>query len=201
MEYIGKMKKPIVAAVNGMALGGGLELAMRCHGMVAAKNAVFQFPEITLGILPGIGGCVIPYRKWPKGAALFNEMVCLAKRINAQEAAEIGMVSQVSDSYLEMIRAAVIEVHNLQEELPQIPEGPADIPDFSIPDAPLAGKLPLSREAVSITWKTVQSGAAAKTLLEALEINYQGSGEIACTEAAKEGITAFLQKRKPAFNK
>ncbi|MCG6882029.1 MAG: 3-hydroxyacyl-CoA dehydrogenase/enoyl-CoA hydratase family protein, partial [Deltaproteobacteria bacterium] len=55
IEYIGRMEKPIVAAVNGMALGGGLELAMRCHGMVATSNAWFQFPEITLGILPGIG--------------------------------------------------------------------------------------------------------------------------------------------------
>jgi enoyl-CoA hydratase/3-hydroxyacyl-CoA dehydrogenase len=201
MEYIGKMEKPIVAAVNGMALGGGLELAMRCHGMVAASNAIFQFPEITLGILPGIGGCVIPFRKWPKGAALFNEMVCLAKRINAKEAAEIGMVSQVSDSYLDMVKAAVAEVHSLQGELPWITEGPVDIPDFTIPDAPMAGKLPLSKEAVSITLKTIQSGAAAKILSEALEINYQGSGEIACTEAAKEGITAFLEKRKPEFNK
>ncbi|MBW1775974.1 MAG: hypothetical protein JRJ82_24415, partial [Deltaproteobacteria bacterium] len=73
----------------------------------------FQFPEITLGILPGIGGCVFPYRKWPKGAALFNEMICLAKRINAREAADIGMVAQVSDGYLEMIRTAVEEVSRL----------------------------------------------------------------------------------------
>ncbi len=201
METIGRMEKPVVAAVNGMALGGGLELAMRCHGMVAAKNAFFQFPEITLGILPGIGGCVIPYRRWPKGSALFNEMICLAKRIKAQEAAEIGMVLQVSDGYLDMMRAAVAEVHRLQGELPQIPEGPVDIPDFPIPEEPMAGKLRLSKEAVSIALKTVQSAAAAETLSEALEINYQGSGEIACTEAAKEGITAFLQKRKPEFNK
>lgn len=201
MEYIGRMEKPIVAAVNGMALGGGLELAMRCHGMVATNNAFFQFPEITLGILPGIGGCVIPYRKWPKGAALFNEMICLAKRINAQEAAGIGMVAQVSDTYLEMIRSALEEVSRLVGKITGIPEGPADIPDFPIPDEPKAGKLPLSKEAVSIAFKTVQSAAAAENLSEALEINYQGSGEIACTEAAKEGVTAFLQKRKPEFKK
>ena len=70
--FMDKMKKPIVAAINGMALGGGFEVALRCHGMVATKNAFFQFPEITLGILPGIGGCIVPYRKWPQGAKLFQ---------------------------------------------------------------------------------------------------------------------------------
>jgi enoyl-CoA hydratase/3-hydroxyacyl-CoA dehydrogenase len=201
VEYIGRMEKPIVAAVNGMALGGGLELAMRCHSMAATSNATFQFPEITLGILPGIGGCVIPYRKWPKGAALFNEMICLAKKINAQEAADIGMVAQISDDYLEMIRGAVAQVHNLQENLPRVPEGAVDIPDFPIPEEPMAGKLPLSREAIAIAFRTVQSAAAANSLSDAMEINYRGSGDIACTDAAKEGITAFLQKRKPEFKK
>jgi enoyl-CoA hydratase/3-hydroxyacyl-CoA dehydrogenase len=201
LDCIGRMDKPIVAAVNGMALGGGFELAIRCHSIVATSNAVFQFPEINLGILPGLGGCVIPYRKWPKGAALFNEMICLAKKINAQEAADIGMVAQVSDGYLDMIRAAVAEVHNLQGKIPKVPEGPVDIPDFTIPAAPKAGNLPLSREAIGIALKTVQSAASVDSLSEALEINYQGSGEIACTDAAKEGITAFLKKRKPDFKK
>ena len=201
LDYIGRMDKPIVAAVNGMALGGGLELAMRCHSMVATGNAVFQFPEITLGILPGIGGCVLPYRRWPKGASLFNEMICLARRISAQEAADIGMLAEVSDSYLEIIRAAVAEVRKLRGEIPKVPEGPVDIPEFPIPEEPRAGKLLLSREAVSIALKTIRSAASVGSLSEALEINYQGSGEIACTEAAKEGITAFLEKRKPEFKK
>lgn len=201
LDFIGKMDKPVVAAVNGMALGGGLELAMRCHGMVAMRNAVFQFPEITLGILPGIGGCVFPYRKWPRGAALFNEMICLAKKINAQEAADIGMVAEVSDGYLDMIHAAIKEVSRLAGKAADIPEGPVEIPEFTIPEEPKAGNLLLSKEAVSITLKTVKSAAAAETLSEALDINYQGSGEIACTEAAREGISAFLKKRKPEFKK
>ena len=70
MLFMDQMDKPVVAAINGLALGGGLEVALRCHSMVATKNAGFQFPEITLGILPGIGGCIVPYRKWPKGAEL-----------------------------------------------------------------------------------------------------------------------------------
>ena len=63
------------------------------------------------------------------------------------------------------------------------------------------GQLLLSKEAVSITVDTIRRGAAADSLAEALEIGYQGSGEIACTEAAKEGITAFLEKRPPKYNK
>ena len=92
--FMDQMDKPVVAAVNGLALGGGLEIAIRCHSMVATKNATLQFPEISLGILPGIGGCVVPYRKWPQGADLFHEMICLAKPIGADEAAGIGMISR-----------------------------------------------------------------------------------------------------------
>ena len=93
--YMDQMQKPVVAAVNGFALGGGLEVAIRCHDIVATRNARFQFPEITLGILPGIGGCVVPYRKWPQGAELFHEMICLGRQVKATEAAEINMISQM----------------------------------------------------------------------------------------------------------
>ena len=196
-----QMDKPIVAAINGMALGGGLEVALRCHGMVATKNAVFQFPEITLGILPGIGGCIVPYRKWPQGAAIFHEMICLARRINAKEAADIGMVERIADDYAGMINEAVKEVHALHGKIQRIPDGPVDIPEITIPDEPMAGKLSLSKEAVSIIAKTVKAGAAAGSFAEAIEIGYRGSAEIACTGAAKEGISAFLEKRRPEFTK
>ena len=59
----------------------------------------------------------------------------------------------------------------------------------------------MSREAVAITVKTIKAGAAAETFAEALERGYQGNAEIACTDAAKEGITAFLEKRRPEFKK
>jgi len=65
----------------------------------------------------------------------------------------------------------------------------------------MAGKLPLSKEAISIIIKTIKRGAAANSLKDALEIGYQGAGEIDCTDAAKEGISAFLDKRKPEFKK
>ena len=199
--FMDQMDKPIVAAINGMALGGGLEVALRCHGMVATKNAVFQFPEITLGILPGIGGCIVPYRKWPQGAAIFHEMICLARRITAKEAADMGMVVSIADDYAEMINEAVKEVHNLQGKIQRIPDEPVDIPEITIPEEPMSGKLSLSKEAISIIADTIKAGAAADSFAEALEIGYRGSAEIACTEAAKEGISAFLEKRRPAFTK
>ncbi|MFH1934958.1 MAG: 3-hydroxyacyl-CoA dehydrogenase NAD-binding domain-containing protein [Pseudomonadota bacterium] len=199
--FMDQMDKPIVAAINGMALGGGLEVAIRCHSLIATKNVLLQFPEITLGILPGIGGCIVPYRKWPDGAALFNEMICFGRPIKAKEAAEIGMVTRIVDDYSELIKAAVEEVTNLQGKVKRISDAKVDIPEITTPDEPMAGKQPLSKEAVSIVLKTVKDGAAADSFAEALEIGYKGFGEIACTDAAKEGISAFLEKRKPEFKK
>jgi enoyl-CoA hydratase / 3-hydroxyacyl-CoA dehydrogenase len=199
--FMDRMEKPVVAAVNGMALGGGFEIAIRCHGIVATKNASFQFPEITLGILPGIGGCIVPYRKWPQGAKLFHEMICLAKSVNAKEALEIGMVDKVVDSYPEMIQEAVKEVNGLRGKIKRVPDGKVAIPEIVIPEPPMAGKQLLSREAIAITVKTIKEGAAAETFTQALERGYQGNAEIACTDAAKEGITAFLEKRRPVFKK
>ena len=199
--FMDQMEKPVVAALNGLAMGGGLEVAIRCHSMVSMKNAILQFPEITLGILPGIGGCVVPYRKWPKGAALFHEMICFGKPLKAKEAAEIGMIASLADNYQDLIQAAIEEVNNLQGKVTGIPQGKVDIPAIVIPDQPTAGKQVLSKEAVTITAQTIQKGVATEDLAEALEIGYQGFGEIACSEAAKEGISAFLERRKPEFKK
>lgn len=200
-RYMDQMDKPVVAAINGMALGGGLEVAIRCHSMVATRNAFFQFPEITLGILPGIGGCVVPYRKWPQGADRFHEMICAARPLKAKEAEEIGMVSTLVDSHTDLIQAAVAEIDRLQGNIPRVTEGKVDIPTVPVPEAPAAGKQPLSKEAVQIAARTVEKAAASDSLEEALEIGYRGFGEIACTDAAREGISAFLEKRKPEYKK
>jgi enoyl-CoA hydratase/3-hydroxyacyl-CoA dehydrogenase len=199
--YMDQMQKPVVAAVNGFALGGGLEVAIRCHAIVATKNASFQFPEITLGILPGIGGCVVPYRKWPQGAEVFHEMICLGRPLNVDEASDIGMVNQIVDDYAALISAAVEMVNHLQDKTAPIPDGKIEIPEFKIPDEPKSDKQPLSKEAVSLTVRIVQEGAATSNFNDALEIGYKGFGEIACTDAAKEGISAFLEKRPPNFKK
>jgi enoyl-CoA hydratase/3-hydroxyacyl-CoA dehydrogenase len=199
--FMDQMQKPVVAALNGLAMGGGLEVAIRCHSIVALQNAILQFPEITLGILPGIGGCVVPYRKWPQGAALFHDMICFGKTLKAKEAAEIGMVASLTDDYQSLIQAAVNEVNNLQGKVTGIPQGKLDIPELNIPDKPMAGKQLLSKEAVTITAQTIKKGVATEDLSQALEMGYRGFGEIACTDAAKEGISAFLERRKPEFKK
>ncbi len=199
--YMDQMDKPVVAALNGLAMGGGLEIAIRCHKIVAAKTATLQFPEISLGILPGIGGCVVPYRKWPQGAGLFHEMICLAKPLKAEEALEVGMVAQIADDYPSLIQAAVEEVNNLQGDISRISDGKIPIPEIKIPDQPMAGKQMLSKEAVAIAVKTIQDAAASESLNLALEVGYKGFGEIACSDAAKEGISAFLERRKPNFKK
>jgi enoyl-CoA hydratase/3-hydroxyacyl-CoA dehydrogenase len=199
--FMDQMQKPVVAAINGMALGGGLEIAIRCHSIVATQNAMLQFPEISLGILPGIGGCVVPYRKWPQGARLFHEMICYARPLGAKDALEVGMVSKIAEDFPALITAAIDEVHRLQGKIPRPADGKVDIPAVEVPEEPKAGKQVLSKEAVSIAVKTIQAGAATESLDDALEIGYKGFGEIACTDAAKEGISAFLERRKPNFIK
>jgi enoyl-CoA hydratase/3-hydroxyacyl-CoA dehydrogenase len=199
--YMDRMEKPVVAAVNGVALGGGLELAIRCHRLVANPHARFGFPEIGLGILPGIGGCVVPYRRWPEGAEQFSRMLCLGQQIDAQQAAELGMVSRVVEGYAELIRAAIEEVEALAGQVPRIPAGPVAVPELEEVQKEAAASGKLSPEAVGVAADAIRAAAAAPSLDEALEIGYQGFGKIACTEAAQEGIGAFLQRRKPEFKK
>jgi enoyl-CoA hydratase/3-hydroxyacyl-CoA dehydrogenase len=194
--FMDQMEKPVVAALNGLAMGGGLEVAIRCHSMVAMQKAILQFPEITLGILPGIGGCVVPYRKWPRGASLFHEMICFGKPLTAKDAAEIGMVAELADDHHNLIKAAIKQIANLQGNVTRIPQGKVDIPEINIPREPTAGKQLLSQEAVTITAQTIQEGVSVEDLAEALEIGYRGFGAIACTDAAKEGISAFFGKKK-----
>ena len=201
LHYIDKMEKPVVAALNGFAMGGGVELAIRCHSMVADSKAFFQLPEITLGILPGMGGSVIPYRKWPQAALTFHDMIGLAKKLPVQEARDIGMVKEITHSYSEMMEAAIAEVHRLKGNIPCIASKAVSIAPFIVPDQPAAGKLALSKEALGIVARVINDAAGVDDLYEALEINYQGSGDIACIEASKEGVNAFLQKRKAEFKK
>jgi enoyl-CoA hydratase/3-hydroxyacyl-CoA dehydrogenase len=199
--HIDRMQKPVVAALNGMALGGGLELALRCHGIVALREAWLQLPEITLGIVPGIGAMVVPYRRWPQAAATFHNMMRRAERLSAKNANELGIVDQLSDDYAAMIEAAVDRVHALTGRL----QAPADGAIMIEPPAPAealaANGQKLSVEVTRILECAIVEAAAAPTFNAALEIGYRAFGASACTAAAREGIDAFLERRPADFSK
>ena len=100
-----RLQKPVIAAVNGFALGGGCELAMACHIRIAAPNARFGQPEVKLGLLPGYGGTVRLPRLVGRGIAL--ELLLTARMVDAEEAARIGLVNKVvaADELLNESRA------------------------------------------------------------------------------------------------
>jgi enoyl-CoA hydratase/carnithine racemase len=104
-------------------------------------------------------------------------------------------------SFPDLIEAAIAEVNRLQGNVPRIGQGPVEILPFAVPEAPMAGDLPLSKEILGIIAGVINRAAAAKTLAEALEIAYFGAGDISCAKDCKEGVRAFLEKRKPQFNK
>ena len=199
LVHLDAMKKPVVAALNGMALGGGLELAMRCHAIVAVRDAWMQLPEITLGIVPGIGAMVVPYRRWPQAAGTFHGMLRQAERLSARTAHELGMVEALADDAAGLIRLAVGRAKALRGRVPAIRGGLVELAPLP-PAVPVAANgQPLSREVTGILERAIAAAAAAPSLGEALDIGYHAFGASACTAAAREGIGAFLAGRKADF--
>lgn len=165
METLGK---PVIAAVNGYALGGGCEMAMACTVRVASENASFGQPEVNLGLIPGYGGTQRLPRLVGKGTAL--ELLLTGNRITAEEAYRIGLVNKV------------------------VP------PNELIPfceDMLLAifSKGPL---AVKGCLEAVHKGLDL-SLQDSLRLEAEIASEIFNSEDAKEGLKAFLEKRKPVF--
>ncbi len=200
LVHLDAMKKPVVAALNGMALGGGLELAMRCHGIVALKNAWMQLPEITLGIVPGIGAMVVPYRRWPQAAAAFHAMLRRAERLKGQQAHELGVVDSLAEDIPGLITQSVARVKALAGKPSGITQGAVALEPLIAIEPVATGGQALSREVTGILEQAVRDAASASTLAEALEIGYRAFGASACTAAAREGIGAFQQGRKPDFS-
>lgn len=157
--------KPILAAINGFALGGGLELAMAAHFRIASDNARLGLPEVTLGLIPGYGGTQRLPQLVGKGNAA--QMIFSAEMITAQRALEIGLVNEVLP----------------QEELLQRAQKIAQ---------KIAGN---SATALS---KAIEAINLSGTK-EGFETEIKNFGQLFQTEDFNEGVTAFLEKRKPQF--
>ncbi|MEP7181616.1 MAG: 3-hydroxyacyl-CoA dehydrogenase NAD-binding domain-containing protein [Betaproteobacteria bacterium] len=201
LVHLDAMGKPVVAALNGVALGGGFELALRCHGLVAMRDAWMQFPEITLGILPGIGAMVVPYRRWPAAAAVFHGMLRRAEKLTAVRAHELGIVDTLADDPHALIDAAVARVQALAGRVHAIAEGAVAIPPFAAFDGAAASGMALSATVIGLMEDAIREAAGAPTLAAALDVGYRAFGRSACTAAAREGITAFSERRRPDFAK
>ncbi len=201
LRHLDRMAKPVVAALNGMCLGGGFELAMRCHGIVALRSAWMQLPEITLGIVPGIGALVVPYRRWPKAAGIFHDLLRRAERLTAARALEFGVVDGLADDYAGLISAALERVNSLSERPRGIADGAVPIPVLDPIEPKAANGDRLSEEVIGIMEDGIRDAAAATTIAEALEIGYRAFARSACTAAAREGILAFQERRKPDFSR
>lgn len=165
--FIESMDEPVIAAINGWALGGGCELALACDIRLASDRAQIGQTEVRVGIMPGYGGNVRLMRLVGPGHA--KELIYTGKIINAQEAERIGLVNRV------------IPHDKLWEEAMamarQIAKGPA---------------------AVHFAKKALFM-ASKHSYLEALQKDTELYGEVYKTQDFKEGVTAFLEKRKPAF--
>ena len=163
-----EVRKPVIAAVNGYALGGGCEVAMMCDMIIAGDNARFGQPEIKLGIIPGAGGT----QRLPLavGKAKAMDLLLTGRTIDAAEADRMGLVSRVVPA------AQALEVAlQVAAELAQFP----------------VQALMLIKESVHRAYEG--------PLSEGLLFERRMVHALFATEDQKEGMSAFVEKRKPAF--
>lgn len=167
-QALKNIRKPIIAAVAGYALGGGCELAMMCDFIIAAENARFGQPEIKLGIIPGFGGT----QRLPRavGKAKAMDMVLTARMMDAAEAERSGLVSRV-----------VPAERLLDEAL----EAAMVIASMSLPSVMMA------KECINRAYEA--------PLGEALLFERRNFHALFSSEDQKEGMSAFVEKRKPDF--
>jgi enoyl-CoA hydratase len=167
-EHVRRVRKPVIAAVAGYALGGGNELAMMCDIVIAADNARFGQPEVNLGIMPGAGGT----QRLPRavGKAKAMDLCLTARTMDAQEAERAGLVSRV------------VPLDKLMEEALAVAE---KIAGYSLP------VVMMIKESVNRAYETTLSEGV---LFERRVFHSQFG-----LEDQKEGMAAFLEKRKPSF--
>ena len=167
-DRVARARKPVIAAVAGYALGGGCELAMMCDFIIAADNAKFGQPEITLGVMPGMGGSQRLTRFVGKSKAM--DMCLTGRMMDAAEAERSGLVSRV------------VPADKLLDEALKSAE---TIAGMSLPAAMM------TKESVNRAFET--------TLSEGVRFERRVFHAMFATEDQKEGMTAFIEKRKPNF--
>ena len=165
---IEELGKPVIAAINGYALGGGLELAMACDLRIASENAKLGQPEINVGLIPGWGGT----QRLPRfvGKAMAKEMIFTGKMIDAKTAEKIGLLNKIVA--VDQLNAAIQELAT-----------------------ELISKPPIGLELA----KQLVHNSTETDLRVGLTHEAEAFGILASTEDFKEGVTAFLEKRKPKF--
>lgn len=167
-DALKRIRKPVIAAVSGYALGGGCELAMLCDIIIAADNAKFGQPEIKLGVIPGVGGT----QRLPRavGKAKAMDLILTARMMDAEEAERAGLVSRVVP---------------LDRMLDEAIEAATVIASMSLPSVLMA------KECVNAAYE----GSLNETLL----FERRNFHALFATDDQKEGMNAFVEKRKPNF--
>lgn len=168
-SWIETLAVPVIAAVNGYALGGGCELAMACDYIIATENASFGQPEVGLGLIPGFGGCVRLQQY--VGVAAARELIFTGRRIDSHEARDLGLVSRVVSDSAALMEAA-------RESLALVA--------LQSPTAVAAAK------------RTVRA-AQARPTDEGLELEREAFIARFGTADMREGTAAFTGKRRPVF--
>lgn len=165
------LPQPVIAAVNGYALGGGTELALACDFIYASERAVFGQPEVKLGLIPGFGGTQRLTRKIPSGMA--RELILAGNNIKADEALRVGLVNRIISSE----EGSVLEA------------------------AQKTAKTIVERSAHAVrAAKRVVRQAAELPLEQANVLEVDAFALLFATDHPKEGTAAFLEKRAPAFS-
>ena len=166
LDLIENFPKPIIAGINGYALGGGLELAMACHMRVAVNTARMGLPEVSLGLIPGYGGTQRLTKLVGKTNAM--EMILSGEMIDSQKAFNLKLVNKV------------VERNNLFSSITE-----------------LAKKI--MRNSPNAIAKAIEAINAAEKNLKGFEIEKEKFSECFESKDFKEGVSAFLNKRKPSF--
>lgn len=165
---LAEMEKPVIAAVSGLALGGGCEIALACDLRIAAENAVFGLPEIKIGVIPGAGGT----QRLPRlvGVTKAKELLFTGDFINAEEACRIGLVNKV-------------------------------VPQESLMAETFTMAVKIARQpgvALKMTKYSVDGGINLD-IKSAIEYEARCFEILFSTRDQKEGMKAFMEKRKPVF--